>query len=93
MRVLFATGVYPPGIGGPATYVQNLAGAAAARGLGVEVVAYGREEPPPEPFPVHWAKAIHREISRKLGPEAPGPLPVVSLNQRNTFLGGEIDAR
>ncbi|HVR71260.1 MAG TPA: glycosyltransferase family 4 protein [Vicinamibacteria bacterium] len=41
MNVLFATGIYPPDIGGPATYVRNLAQALAARGTGVEVVTYG----------------------------------------------------
>jgi glycosyltransferase involved in cell wall biosynthesis len=41
VNVLFATGIYPPDIGGPATYVRNLARALAARGTGVEVVTYG----------------------------------------------------
>lgn len=41
MRVLFATGIYPPDIGGPATYVSQLAGALRARGGEAEVVTYG----------------------------------------------------
>jgi glycosyltransferase involved in cell wall biosynthesis len=41
LNVLFATGIYPPDIGGPATYVRHLARALAARGAGVEVVTYG----------------------------------------------------
>jgi glycosyltransferase involved in cell wall biosynthesis len=41
LNVLFATGIYPPDIGGPATYVRHLARALAARGTGVEVVTYG----------------------------------------------------
>jgi glycosyltransferase involved in cell wall biosynthesis len=41
LNVLFATGIYPPDIGGPATYVHHLARALAARGARVEVVTYG----------------------------------------------------
>ena len=41
MNVLFATGIHPPDIGGPATYVRHLAGELRARGIGVEVVTYG----------------------------------------------------
>ncbi len=41
MRVLFATGIFPPDIGGPATYVQSLAGELQRRGVEVSVVTYG----------------------------------------------------
>lgn len=47
MRILLATGIYPPDIGGPATYVRELAGKLKARGAEVTVVTYageGREE-------------------------------------------------
>ncbi len=41
MRVLFATGIFPPDIGGPATYVSGLAGELLRRGIEVSVVTYG----------------------------------------------------
>lgn len=56
MKVVFATGIYPPDIGGPATYVSRLAPAVAARGHAVEVITYAnRPEPvggPPDGIPV-----------------------------------------
>jgi glycosyltransferase involved in cell wall biosynthesis len=53
LNVLFATGIYPPEIGGPATYVRHLARALQARGTGVEVVTYGGDAGNAgDPFPV-----------------------------------------
>jgi len=53
MRVLFATGIYPPDIGGPATYVSGLAQELRRRGIGVSVVTSGRAgNDVPGPFPV-----------------------------------------
>jgi glycosyltransferase involved in cell wall biosynthesis len=55
VKVVFATGIYPPDIGGPATYVSRLAPALAARGHAVEVITYAnRPEPvgPPDGIPV-----------------------------------------
>ncbi len=43
MRIVLATGIYPPDIGGPATYVRELAQALTARGCDVTVVTYGTE--------------------------------------------------
>ena len=43
MRVLLATGIYPPETGGPATFVPALAAEWSARGLEVVVVTYGDE--------------------------------------------------
>ena len=51
MRVVFATGIYPPEIGGPATYVKNLATALHEGGHEVEVVTYG-PGPEQDAFPV-----------------------------------------
>lgn len=44
MKIVLATGIYPPDIGGPATYVRELARELVRRGIGVVVVTYGREE-------------------------------------------------
>ncbi|MBI4138639.1 glycosyltransferase [Candidatus Uhrbacteria bacterium] len=41
MRVLLATGIYPPESGGPATYTKGLFEALRARGHSVQVIAYG----------------------------------------------------
>lgn len=40
MKVVLATGIYPPDIGGPATYVHKLAEKLVERGVGVVVVTY-----------------------------------------------------
>src|SRR3989338_2858552 len=40
-RILIATGIYPPDVGGPATYSRTLFEELPLRGLSVEVVTYG----------------------------------------------------
>jgi glycosyltransferase involved in cell wall biosynthesis len=44
MKVVLATGIYPPEIGGPATYVMNLARVLRERGMKVQVIAYGEQQ-------------------------------------------------
>lgn len=41
MKILIATGIYPPDIGGPATYTKTIAHAFADKGHDVVVVTYG----------------------------------------------------
>ncbi|MFA5799503.1 MAG: glycosyltransferase family 4 protein [Candidatus Peribacteraceae bacterium] len=41
MRIILATGIYPPDIGGPATYVRNLAKELFRMGNAVSVITYG----------------------------------------------------
>jgi len=41
MKILIATPLFPPSIGGPATYVFNLASRLAQRGIEVLVITYG----------------------------------------------------
>lgn len=41
MKIVLATGIYPPDIGGPATYVRALAQEITKRGVEVTVVTYG----------------------------------------------------
>ncbi len=41
MRILIATGIFPPDVGGPATYVPSFAAACVRRGHAVHVIAYG----------------------------------------------------
>lgn len=47
MNIILATGIYPPTIGGPATYVQALARELSARGVFVTVVTYGNPKDVP----------------------------------------------
>lgn len=61
MRIVLATGIYPPEIGGPATYVRALAAALRAKGVHVAVVAYG------QPAPDDPAQGVVR-VSRDGGP-------------------------
>jgi glycosyltransferase involved in cell wall biosynthesis len=42
MKVVLATGIYPPDIGGPATYVQALAKELVQQGVEVTVLTYGK---------------------------------------------------
>lgn len=42
MKIILATGIYPPDIGGPATYVRALVGELVKSGIEVVVVAYSR---------------------------------------------------
>lgn len=48
MKVILATGIYPPEIGGPATYVRELAGALRAKGAQVSIVTFGDPQPEDE---------------------------------------------
>lgn len=43
MKIVLATGIFPPEIGGPATYVSHLALELTKKGNTVTVVTYGRE--------------------------------------------------
>lgn len=52
MRVVIATGIFPPDIGGPATYVEGLAPELCGKGWDVEVVTYGEASSDEFPFPV-----------------------------------------
>jgi glycosyltransferase involved in cell wall biosynthesis len=44
MKIVLATGIFPPEIGGPATYVSNLARELTEKGLSVTVVTYGKTQ-------------------------------------------------
>ena len=43
LKILLATGIYPPDIGGPATYVKTLAEELPKHGCGVKAVTYANE--------------------------------------------------
>jgi glycosyltransferase involved in cell wall biosynthesis len=68
LNVLFATGIYPPDVGGPATYVSHLARELHRRGVMVEVLTYGeaREEDRASPYPVTRVRQSPRVAHRYL---------------------------
>ena len=47
MKILLATGIYPPAIGGPATYVAALARELSSKDVDVQVVSYGKASADP----------------------------------------------
>ncbi len=54
MRVCVVTGIFPPDIGGPASYVALLCESLRSAGSDVEVITYSSGDmSPPWPFPVH----------------------------------------
>lgn len=52
MKIVLATGIYPPEIGGPATYVEKLARRLLERGCRITIIAYGEQEPVQLPIPI-----------------------------------------
>lgn len=61
MRVVLATGIYPPEIGGPATYVWECAQALRAKGVSVHIVTFGEGQTEND------AESVTR-VSRRGGP-------------------------
>lgn len=66
MKVILATGIYPPEIGGPATYVHHLAKSLIERGMKVKIIAYGDAVPQETAFSFQLSDVTR--ISRKGGP-------------------------
>ena len=52
MKIILATGIYPPEIGGPATYVERLAKRLSERGARVVIIAYGEQDSVLLPIPI-----------------------------------------
>jgi len=52
MKLIFATGIFPPDIGGPATYVSKLALECVERGFEVKVITYSSSSDSQHDFPV-----------------------------------------
>jgi glycosyltransferase involved in cell wall biosynthesis len=44
MKIILATGIFPPDIGGPATYVEKLATSLTAKGFEVQVITYSNSD-------------------------------------------------
>jgi glycosyltransferase involved in cell wall biosynthesis len=52
MKIVLATGIYPPDIGGPATYVENLARELTRQGTETVVLTYGPGQGTSDAWPV-----------------------------------------
>ncbi len=67
MRICLVTGIFPPDIGGPATYVTNLAEHLHTIGRHVEVITYADSPGPSDlPFQVHKVCRGHSSIRKFL---------------------------
>ena len=55
MKIVIATGIFPPDIGGPATYVKNIAEKFSEMGHKISVVSYADRNTPPLSCPEEWA--------------------------------------
>ncbi|MDP3792307.1 MAG: glycosyltransferase family 4 protein [bacterium] len=62
-KILIATGIFPPDIGGPATYGQIIADTLVERGFKVRVITYGSDNSTKEKFPI---SRISRSIPKGL---------------------------
>ncbi|HWH77104.1 MAG TPA: hypothetical protein VNT76_07020, partial [Candidatus Binatus sp.] len=51
LKIQFVTGIFPPDIGGPATYVPKMASALAMRGHRVEVLTLSEAASSADPHP------------------------------------------
>ena len=78
MRILIATGIYPPDVGGPATWVKFFAEEFTKRGHKMAVVTYSdKPQEDKESWPVY---RILRSV--------PSVLPVLYLSALHSCLAG-----
>jgi glycosyltransferase involved in cell wall biosynthesis len=54
VKVVVASGIWPPDVGGPATHSPELAGYLRGRGHDVRVLTTAAAAPAPVGYPVHW---------------------------------------
>jgi glycosyltransferase involved in cell wall biosynthesis len=67
MKICIITGIFPPDIGGPATYVSTLADYLYSIGWSVEIVTYtDSSEPIESPFPIHTVPRNQSTIKKYL---------------------------
>ncbi|MEK7567130.1 MAG: glycosyltransferase family 4 protein, partial [Patescibacteria group bacterium] len=93
MRILIATGIFPPDIGGPATYSKILADELPKRGVGVEILSFGSVRGLPKIirhlvyfFKVFW-RARHADVIFAQDPVSVGlPAYFVALILKKLFV-------
>lgn len=93
MKILIATGLYPPEIGGPATYAHMLETNLTARGFAVTVIPFGwvRHYPKVVRHAVYawklWTEAGHYDVVYALDPTSVGvAAALVAKLRRKPFL-------
>lgn len=59
MKVVVASGIWPPDVGGPATHSPELAGYLASKGHDVVVLTTAWSAPAPAAYPVRWVPRSH----------------------------------
>lgn len=59
MKVVVASGIWPPDVGGPATHSPELAGYLTSRGHEVVVLTTASAAPAPAAYPVRWVSRAH----------------------------------
>lgn len=59
MKVVVASGIWPPDVGGPATHSPELAGYLASKGHEVVVLTTASSAPAPAAYPVRWVSRSH----------------------------------
>jgi glycosyltransferase involved in cell wall biosynthesis len=59
VRIVIASGIWPPDVGGPATHSPELADYLGARGHSVEVLTTAVAAPAAPSYPVHWVSRSH----------------------------------
>ncbi len=80
LKILIATGIYPPDIGGPATQIEQLAGDLAGVGFEMLVLTFGAPEKKARPFSVF---AVSRQW--------PSPLRQVLFFLKTLYLTRRVD--
>ena len=63
-KIILATGIYPPEMGGPATHVQTIGQALAKQNIAVSILAYGQGPSQDGPVAVNWVSRRWPKILR-----------------------------
>ena len=66
MRVGLITGIFPPDIGGPATFISALGTGLTERGHTVEVVTYSDLARPDDGWPFRVARVLRSSRTRRV---------------------------
>ena len=67
MKILITTGIFPPDIGGPATFIERLASDLSEAGFQITVLTYGSPEKKARPFRLasvsrHWPSGLRQLV-------------------------------
>ncbi len=85
MKIVLATPIYPPDIGGPATYAQKLKQGFEGRGISTTVVSYGNLRKIPQPLRI--ACYVAKLLKASLGADAIYAFNAISCGIPACFCG------